>query len=229
VTLTQAGSFASKDVGSGIAVTAADILGGAGASNYTLTQPTGLAANITPATFIAGQTPSGLSGTLSGFLATDNQVNATAGTLILTTTAGASSRPGVHGIDGRGLTATNYVFVESMSDATALTLQPAVAPVTPPVAAADTAILVQAQNAAATLEANLPYSQTDSQPGLLDVSQRILATQSSDTASEDFATAAINSDTQEKRREVFDARAPTLRIVRGGVKLPDNAVDIHAR
>ena len=48
VTLTQAGSFASRDVGTGITVTAADTLGGAAAANYLLTQPTGLTASITP-------------------------------------------------------------------------------------------------------------------------------------------------------------------------------------
>jgi len=48
VTLGQAGSFASRDVGTGISVTAADTLGGTSASNYILAQPTGLIANITP-------------------------------------------------------------------------------------------------------------------------------------------------------------------------------------
>jgi filamentous hemagglutinin family protein len=47
VTLTQAGNFASPNVGTGIAVTAADTLGGGAALNYALTQPTGLAAPIT--------------------------------------------------------------------------------------------------------------------------------------------------------------------------------------
>ncbi|MDE1989871.1 MAG: hypothetical protein KGI82_05325, partial [Betaproteobacteria bacterium] len=53
VTLNQAGSFASKNAGPAIAVTAADTLGGTDAGNYTLTQPTGLTANITPATLTA--------------------------------------------------------------------------------------------------------------------------------------------------------------------------------
>jgi filamentous hemagglutinin family protein len=48
VTLLPAGSFGSKDVGTGIAVTAADTLTGTKAFDYTLTQPTGLTANITP-------------------------------------------------------------------------------------------------------------------------------------------------------------------------------------
>jgi hypothetical protein len=48
VALIQAGSFASKDAGDGIVVAAADTLTGPAAFNYALTQPTGLAANITP-------------------------------------------------------------------------------------------------------------------------------------------------------------------------------------
>jgi len=59
VTLTQAGSFASKNTGTDIAVTAADVVGGASAGDYTLIDPTGLAANITPA-------PLTVSGTLVG-------------------------------------------------------------------------------------------------------------------------------------------------------------------
>ncbi|MES1981689.1 MAG: YDG domain-containing protein [Pseudomonadota bacterium] len=59
VTLTQAGTFATKNVGTNIAVTTNDSLGGASASNYTLTQPTGLAANIKPkALTISGITAS---------------------------------------------------------------------------------------------------------------------------------------------------------------------------
>jgi filamentous hemagglutinin family protein len=49
VSLTQAGSFTSANAGNGISVTAANTLSGSSASNYTLTQPTGLTANITPA------------------------------------------------------------------------------------------------------------------------------------------------------------------------------------
>jgi filamentous hemagglutinin family protein len=41
------GTFATKNVGTGIAVSTALTIGGAGASNYTLTQPSGLTADIT--------------------------------------------------------------------------------------------------------------------------------------------------------------------------------------
>jgi autotransporter-associated beta strand protein len=47
VTVSGGGTFASKNVANGIAVTAALALGGTNAGNYTLTQPTGLTANIT--------------------------------------------------------------------------------------------------------------------------------------------------------------------------------------
>jgi filamentous hemagglutinin family protein len=57
VTLLQAGTFASANAGTAIAVTATDTLGGTAAGNYSVTQPTGLAANITPKSItITGQT-----------------------------------------------------------------------------------------------------------------------------------------------------------------------------
>lgn len=49
VTLALTGTFASANVSAGIAVTSTSTLGGAGAGNYTLTQPTGLIADITQA------------------------------------------------------------------------------------------------------------------------------------------------------------------------------------
>jgi filamentous hemagglutinin family protein len=50
VSLNQSGTFASKNVGTGIAITATDSLSGAQAGNYIVSQPTGLTANITPLT-----------------------------------------------------------------------------------------------------------------------------------------------------------------------------------
>ncbi|MBK8600778.1 MAG: hypothetical protein IPN80_09760 [Flavobacterium sp.] len=49
VTLVGTGTFATSAEGTGIAVTSTSTLGGAAAANYTLTQPTGLTANITAA------------------------------------------------------------------------------------------------------------------------------------------------------------------------------------
>ncbi|CAN1526081.1 Filamentous haemagglutinin, N-terminal [Burkholderiaceae bacterium] len=49
VALTQAGTFASANVGTGIAITPNNVLTGSKAANYQLTQPTGLLGDITPA------------------------------------------------------------------------------------------------------------------------------------------------------------------------------------
>jgi hypothetical protein len=59
VSLAQSGSFVSKDVGTGIGVTAADTLAltGAAAGNYTLTEPTGLTGTINPAPLVATANP----------------------------------------------------------------------------------------------------------------------------------------------------------------------------
>ena len=57
VSLNQAGTFAQAGVGSAITVTATNSLAGASASNYSLVQPAGLTANITPkALTVAGLT-----------------------------------------------------------------------------------------------------------------------------------------------------------------------------
>ncbi|WP_297510896.1 YDG domain-containing protein, partial [Flavobacterium sp.] len=49
VTLTGTGTFASSAIGNGIAVTSTSTIGGSDSGNYSLTQPSGLTANISPA------------------------------------------------------------------------------------------------------------------------------------------------------------------------------------
>ena len=57
VTLSQSGAFASPNVGPAVAVNLADTLSGSASSNYTITQPTGLTAAITPKSLgVNGQT-----------------------------------------------------------------------------------------------------------------------------------------------------------------------------
>ncbi|MBT8573873.1 hypothetical protein G6699_09895, partial [Polynucleobacter paneuropaeus] len=50
VTLVPAGTFSQSSVGNTLVVTTADTLTGSAAMNYTITQPTGLTANITAKT-----------------------------------------------------------------------------------------------------------------------------------------------------------------------------------
>lgn len=81
VTLGGSGTFANSSVGTGKAVTAALVLGGGGAGNYVLTQPTGLTANITPKTLMIaahskvktyGNADPSLTFTASGLVAGDS-------------------------------------------------------------------------------------------------------------------------------------------------------------
>ena len=135
VTLSQSGTFASKNVSANARVTATDSLSGAAAGNYVLIEPAGLTGAITsatltytadPVTGLAGQTPR-LSGTISGFSLGDTLSNSTSGSATWTI-VGNDSQPGVYGIDGDGLAASNYYFVQAAANASALTLRPASAP-----------------------------------------------------------------------------------------------------
>jgi filamentous hemagglutinin family protein len=73
-----------------------------------------------------------LSGSVTGFVASDTLASATTGKLVFSTAATSSSNVGSHAITGGGLTADNrnYVFVQAASNATALTINPAPVTVT---------------------------------------------------------------------------------------------------
>jgi filamentous hemagglutinin family protein len=205
LSLNQAGVFASKNVGTGIAVTAHDDLGGASAINYVLTQPSGIVADITPATLtylaapaklVMGDMLPGLSGTVSGFVPGDTQSNATTGTLAWAAAAGPSSAPGLYAIDGEGLSAINYVLVQAPANATALQILP---PAAPPGPAIPVALI---ENVLTQLDSILPASRSDRGIG-------------------DDAYKTGNG------APTLQNGAPALHIVNGGVKLPANAVDFH--
>ena len=66
VTLTMGGTFDTKDVGGGKAVTSTSTLGGAQAGDYTLTQPTGLTGGITPKALVLTATPAVAAKTYDG-------------------------------------------------------------------------------------------------------------------------------------------------------------------
>jgi hypothetical protein len=131
---TTNGTLASANAGSEAVSTNLTISNGTGlASNYTLTQPALVNVTISPVTLtytatpystVAGQPITGLSGTVTGFVGNENPANATTGNLAWSTTATSSSQPGQYDIEGSGLSAANYVFVEAQGNATALTLQP---------------------------------------------------------------------------------------------------------
>ncbi|MBD8051741.1 YDG domain-containing protein, partial [Limnohabitans radicicola] len=117
------GTFASANVANGIAVAVAgNALAGASAANYTLSQPTGLSANITPAPLtvtanadskIIGQSDAaGYGGvSYSGFVAGQSAANL-GGTLVITRTNGSTNSAGVYTgvLQPSGLTSSNYTI-----------------------------------------------------------------------------------------------------------------------
>jgi filamentous hemagglutinin family protein len=130
---TTTGTLASANAGSEAISTNITISNGTGlASNYTLTQPALANVTITPATLtyaaapfntMVGEPLAGLTGSVTGFVGSDSQANSTTGNLAWSTTATSSSQPGQYDIEGSGLSAANYVFVEAQGNATALTLK----------------------------------------------------------------------------------------------------------
>jgi len=105
VTLIQAGSYASKNVGSGIAVSVADGLSGPSAGDYTITEPVGLTGTITPATLTVSGTTIGskvYNGTTMAPLTGGSLVGVIGGDSVLLSQGGSFASKNV----GAGLTVT---------------------------------------------------------------------------------------------------------------------------
>jgi len=131
-------TFANQNVGTGKTVTITGIsAGGTDGGDYTVNATATSTANITPATLIYtaasasqayGTTPSGLSGSVSGFVAGETLASATTGTAAFATSATSSSNVGLYAINGSGLAADNgnYTFTQAAANATALIINPAI-------------------------------------------------------------------------------------------------------
>jgi autotransporter-associated beta strand protein len=99
------------------------------ALSQTVTQAT-LTYVANPAFRLVGAANPTFSGTVTGFVNGETQAGATTGTLAFTTTATTSSPAGSYPIDGSGLLAANYTFVQAAANATALTITTTVTPTT---------------------------------------------------------------------------------------------------
>ncbi len=110
---------------------------GLSAANYEFVQAAGNATAFTvnPAvlTYIAnpvsrlyGSANPALDGTVTGFVNGETQATATSGTAAFTTLATPATPVGQYAINGGGLSARNYVFVQATGNAAALTIDPAV-------------------------------------------------------------------------------------------------------
>ncbi|MDD2324756.1 MAG: filamentous hemagglutinin N-terminal domain-containing protein [Alphaproteobacteria bacterium] len=124
-------AFDTKNVGTGKTVSATAVtLTGEEATNYEVsTAGLTTTANITPATLnytadrvsvYTGASMPTLSGMLVGLVGGDTLGSATSGTSSWTTTLADTTRSGVYGITGSGLSATNYIFAQAAGNASAL-------------------------------------------------------------------------------------------------------------
>ena len=104
----------------------------AGDNNAVTISKAALLYTATPTSSTAGNTPTGLSGAVSGFVNGETQETAASGTLAWTTPATSASSAGSYAINGSGLNANNYSFSQATGNATALTLAPAPAPAPAP-------------------------------------------------------------------------------------------------
>jgi len=106
--------------------------------NYVFAQDPGNASALTinpatltyiadPKTRIYGDANPALTGTVTGFKNGETVATATTGTMVFTTSATPTTNVGSYAIDGSGLIANNgnYVFVQDVANATALTINPA--------------------------------------------------------------------------------------------------------
>ncbi|HEY8023314.1 MAG TPA: YDG domain-containing protein [Burkholderiaceae bacterium] len=139
VTLNSAGTFPSKDVGTGLGVTASDTLNGTAASNYVLVQPTGLTASITPLALTVSATGAnrayngGLNDTVTlssaGIVAGDVVNLADTSATFASKNAGTGVKVTVSGISLSGADAGNYTLV-STTATTSANITPATLTVT---------------------------------------------------------------------------------------------------
>ncbi|MDR1283958.1 MAG: YDG domain-containing protein [Opitutaceae bacterium] len=139
VSLVLTAAYTDANAGESKDVIGAYALDGAAAGNYILADATfATTAAIEKAvlTYIAntasrvqGQANPAFDGAVTGFVADETLASATTGSLTWTSPATASSAPGSYAIDGVGLEAQNYTFVQAEANATALTVT--AAPTTP--------------------------------------------------------------------------------------------------
>ena len=127
-------SYDTKNAGVGKILTpSGSVNDGNGGNNYSYTFVAAANGTITAGTLIYTAAPAvmtygavvpGLSGSVGGFVGSDNQGNATSGTLSFTTTATASSGVGSYAVNGSGLTANsgNYTFAQAAGNVTALAI-----------------------------------------------------------------------------------------------------------
>ncbi|MDP3700787.1 MAG: MBG domain-containing protein [Hylemonella sp.] len=193
---------------------------------FTIT-PATLVYTALPASFLVGQTPFGLSGSLSGFVLGDTPASATTGTLAWTSPVGTSSMAGSYPIIGGGLSAANYTFTQAAPNATALTL-------TQPVVVVDTTAVLQPLLSALLEERGLPRNTNPVREPtqLIDLVALLKqnppsgpGTTSCNVSGEGSDSALNTLDTGRDTSGVFIGTMLLVRVEQGGVRMPANAIN----
>lgn len=133
ITAVATQSYDNKNAGTGKTLTPAGLVinDGNSGTNYTVNYVNNTSGVITlatltyvatPATKVYGDANPSFTGNVSGFVSGDNLTNATIGNLAFTTSANNTSSTGTYAINGGGLTAQNYGFVQATANNSALTI-----------------------------------------------------------------------------------------------------------
>ena len=218
LTLTQAGSFASKNAGTGIAVTASDSIGGANADDYLLVDPTGLTANITPAPLTVSGTTVGnkiYDGTTLALLSGGSLVGLIGGDTVVLNQSGMFTSPDV----GSGITviATDSLSGASAGDYSIVEPTGLTASIRPAAGTAATGgglsdLELAAVNARTQIVENFIYPQLGANPQVINASSTISS--AGETGSQQAVVINVSMN--------IGANG-TLKIEDGGVRLPGNS------
>jgi hypothetical protein len=223
--LTQAGNFASKNVGTGIAVSANDSIGGANADDYILVDPTGLVGNITPALLTVNGTVVGskvydgstlaslTGGTLVGVIGGDS-VNLNQSGMFAS--SGAGTGIAVTATDSiSGASAGDYSIVEPTG------LKGTILPATTGTPAGSNDLLLAALNARTQIVENFIYPQWGAEPQIINPSTTIAAVGTQADGSSAAATGSQQAIVINVSMTI--GANGTLKIEQGGLRLPGTA------
>lgn len=228
---TGSGTFADKNVGNGKAVTVTGYtLSGADAGNYTVVQPTGLTANITPASLAVtgvGAADKMYDGTTAATLNGTATVTALGGDVVTVGGAGSGAFANANVGNGKAVTVTgytlggadagNYTVVQPLGLTAAITPAPVPAPVSATVAAATPGRAADAATQQAQNEARAKSEVREASSTL-----QVIHVTSTDAKDGKELTAARPAVERMKDASIAGGKDPRLHIVDGGVSLRSN-------
>jgi len=216
---TSTATFSDANVGTAKPVSASySSLTGTDARNYVIGESSSAtgSASITaaflsyvadPVNIVRGGTLPALTGSVTGFVGEETLSSATTGTLAFGTTTLPDAEPGHYAINGSGLSAANYVFVQASANAVALTI--AAPPAPPPVPVEPT---VNAAMVSALTLVSLPTAPSSPQSGRsLDALQAVQSGAPGDRTA--FASLDLGKMSQDAIASVLAAREEYKRSI----------------